>query len=159
MKRTSMILTGIIGLLFITIWSNASAQNKVVTIEMPESGHLIIFPMSPKEIAASKSAEAKQASKNNPRHHKSNPKLKAVEMADGHVAYFPMTARDVAAEKADKARKAKLIRTQSSYPKKKYVAFELPESGKVILFPTDNSSVADRFENYTAGKSEDNRCN
>ena len=143
MKRTLMIFTGIIALIFITVWSNASAQNKVVTIELPESGHLLVFPMSSTEIAVSKSAEAKLASKKKPLRQKNNPKLKAVEMADGHVVSFPMTAKDVAAERDEKARKAKLKSTRPEIPKKDYVAFELPESGYVILFPVAGGPVDD----------------
>jgi hypothetical protein len=148
-----------IGLIFFTISPNAFAQDEVVTIELPESGHLLVFPMSPAEIAASKSAEAKQASKKKHLRHKPNPKLKAVEMADGHVVYFPMTAKDVAAARVEKARKAKIIHDCPAKPKKDFVAYELPESGNVILFPAAGSTVGEDPDAYTAGKSGDNRCN
>jgi hypothetical protein len=159
MKRTLIIFTGMIGFIFLTISPSAFAQDKVITIELPESGHLLVFPMSAAEIAASKAAEARQASEKKPLRHKPNPKLKAGEMADGHVVYFPMTARDVAAERTEKARKAKLKRDRPAKPKKNYVAFELPESGNVILFPATGSTVSEDPDAYTAGKSEDNRRN
>jgi len=159
MKRTSMIFTGTIGLIIFTISPSALAQDKVVTIELPESGHLLVFPMSPAEIAASKAVEAKQASEKKPLRHKSNPKLKAVETADGHVVYFPMTAGDVAAERTEKARKAKLKRDRPAKPKKNTVAFELPESGNLIQFPAAGSTVAEDPAAYSAGKSEDSRRN
>jgi len=143
MNRTLMIFTGIIGLIFFTISPNAFAQDEFVRIELPESGHVLVFPMSPAEIAANKAAEAKQTSKEKLLRHKPKLKLKAVEMADGHVVHFPMTAKYVAAERAEKARKAKLIHNRPATPKKDYVAYELPESGNVILFPAASSTVVE----------------
>jgi hypothetical protein len=156
MKRTLMIFTAVIGLISFLISPNAFAQDEVITIELPESGHLLVFPMSPTEIATSKAAETKQASKKKPLRRQPNTKLKAVEMADGHVVYFPITAKDVAAERVEKSRKAKLKRANPANPKKNYVAIELPESGNVILFPAAGSTVVEDPDTHTAEKPEDN---
>ena len=158
MNKISMLVMGMIGLLMFTISSEGFAQDKVVKIELPESGQFLVFPMSAAEIAASKAAEAKPVSEKKPLHHKPNPKLKAVEMADGHVVYFPMTARDLATERTEKVRKAKLKRDRPAKPKKNYVAFELPESGYRIIFPAAGSTAGDPVADI-AGKSEDSRRN
>lgn len=157
MRGTLIIYTVMIGLIFFAMSPSAFAQDKVVPIELPESGHILVFPMSAAEIAAGKAVYARRASEKKPHRHKPNPKLKAVEMAEGHVAYFPMTASEIAAKGTEKTRKAKLKRNRPAKPQKNYVAFELPETGSAILFPAAGSTVAADPDAYTAGKLEDNR--
>jgi O-acetyl-ADP-ribose deacetylase (regulator of RNase III) len=119
------------------------AGDRVKVYEMAESGITIEFKMTPEEIAAEDTENARlaalrEANKNNPRK-----RVKVFEMGEsGQIVSFPMTAEEIAAEDAENARQAAIRKTKSEEPKKQVVIYELAESGIAIEFPVETSDKA-----------------
>jgi len=105
-----------------------TAGEKMKAYEMGEAGQVLLFTMTPQEIAAEAAMLA--ASK---RSEIEAPMVKTFEMAEsGETISFPMSAEEI---RAAKAARAEVKSVQAKQTHAAGVEYELAESGCVICFP------------------------
>jgi hypothetical protein len=111
-------------------------EKRVTTIEMPESGQTISFPMTEEEIAAEDAEIASQKATQRTRTKKIQKRVMKVEMGEsGQIITFPMTKEEIAIEDDKVVKREKLKHKAARKSKRQFERFEMPESGNYIYFP------------------------
>ena len=106
----------------------ATAGEKMKAYEMGETGQVVLFPMTPQEIAAEAALLA--AIK---RSEIEAPMVKTFELAEsGETITFPMSAEEI---RAAKAAMTEVKSVQAEQTDAAVAEYELAESGCIICFP------------------------
>ncbi len=117
----------------------ATAGGKMKAYEMAESGQVVLFPMTPQEIAAEAAEAAKLAVIK--RSETEAPMVRTFELAEsGEVLTFTMSAEGI---RAAKAAVTEVKSVQSKQTDVTVEEYELSESGITISFPM--KSVEERI--------------
>ena len=120
--------------------SQAVEEKQVMVIEMGESGQTVEFPMSPEEVAADSSENARLAAIRQAKLKKPEERKRVIEMGEsGQTVEFPMGPEEIASEDAANARLAAIRQAGLKKPRKQGATFELAESGALIEFPVNSS--------------------
>jgi hypothetical protein len=127
---------------FLTI-NPALAGDRAKIYEMAESGLIIEFKMTPKEIAAQSSEIAGLAAPSKAHNNHPQKRVKAFEMGEsGQRVFFPMTAEEIAAVNTEKAKLSAIRKAKSEERKKQNITYELAESGVSVEIPVDTPDKA-----------------
>ena len=129
----------------------ATAGEKWKTYEMGESGQVVMFPMSPEEIAAE---NAKNAARPAPKPSKAAETLVVTyELAEsGAVVAFPVTAEETLSARKPAAEKC--LKRSAPEPEKATTPsvvvkeYELSECGEIIRFTRPNTEAEKPVGNY-----------
>ncbi len=124
----------------------ASAAEKMKAIEMGESGLVILFAMTPEEIAAEDAETTRLAALREFR--SEDPMMLKNELAEsGEVVSFSMSAEDIkTAEKQAAEKAAKRSVSQHEKVKESYAVVEeheLCECGEIITFTRPNTKAGE----------------
>jgi len=118
----------------------ATAGGKMKAYEMGESGQVVLFPMTPQEIAAEAAEGAKLAAIK--RSETEAPMVKTFELAEsGEILTYPMSAEGIRAAKAARTEVKSVRSKQTDVTAEEY---ELSESGITIslLMKSVEESIA-----------------
>ena len=124
----------------------ASAAEKMKAVEMGESGQVILFAMTPEEIAAEDAETTRLAALRESR--SEDPMMLKYELAEsGEVVSFPMSAEDIKTAEKQAAEKvaANSVSKHEKVKKPSVVTetCELCESGEIITFTRPNTKAGE----------------
>ncbi len=134
MRKVIVIAISILAMVIIVSLNTASAEKRHIVFEMGESSQTVSFPMTPEEIAASNTDNARLVKGGALKSQKPAPRFKTIEMGEsGQIVSFLMTPEEMAAEDTENQRLYE-IRRKSSVNDRQTIAYETAESGMKTIW-------------------------